>query len=256
MTYNIHGGHAKHGNRFSGAVGFCYESYEDRLIKDSVIKFLRQAGATAYDCTIDSGTSASNIIAKIKAKVNEHRADVNLSIHLNAIQKVNADGKTKGVECLVYSQTEPQLSIAKRICSNIAALGFTNRGVKTRTDLGVLKGTTNGGVNILVECFFCDDEDDFNQYKKVGVDAFGKAIAEGLLGKKIADNAEPSKTDKFTEFVCTINTDRLNVRKGPGTEYPIFMVVLRGYKYTIVDRIGDWGKLKSGAGWINLKYTK
>ena len=26
--------------------------------------------------------------------------------------------------------------------------------------------------------------------------------------------------------------------------------------YTIIEQKNSWGKLKSGAGWINLKYTK
>ena len=65
---------------------------------------------------------------------------------------------TKGVECCVYSVNTEAGRVANKICDNIAALGFTNRGIKARTDLGVLKGITNGGNNILVECFFCDDE--------------------------------------------------------------------------------------------------
>ena len=75
--------------------------------------------------------------------------------------------------------------MSTRICKNMNALGFTNRGNKVRTDLGVLKGIKNGGLNILVEIFFCDDQDDFNLYSKVGADAIGKAIAEGIVGKTI-----------------------------------------------------------------------
>ena len=57
------------------------------------------------------------------------------------------------------------------------------------SDLGILKGITNGGMNVLVEVFFCDDEDDFNMYAKVGCDAIGKAIAQGILGKAISESS-------------------------------------------------------------------
>ena len=52
-----------------------------------------------------------------------------------------------------------------------------------------------------------------------------------------------------------INTAVLNVRKGPGTNYPITTTVKRDQVYTIVEEKGGWGKLKSGAGWISLYYT-
>lgn len=57
-------------------------------------------------------------------------------------------------------------------------------------------------------------------------------------------------------YVVTINTDVLNVRSGPGTSYSITTQVREGDKYTIVEESKGWGKLKSGAGWISLEYTK
>lgn len=51
--------------------------------------------------------------------------------------------------------------------------------------------------------------------------------------------------------VYRVNVDELNVRQGPGTSYPIATVVHKGEAYTIVKMSGSWGKLKSGAGWIN-----
>ena len=50
----------------------------------------------------------------------------------------------------------------------------------------------------------------------------------------------------------------LNIRKGPGTEYDIVGAIKDHGKYTIVETKGNWGKLKSGAGWINCsdKYCK
>lgn len=191
--YTVHAGHAAKGHLFTGASGYCEESVVDRYIKDSVIKWLKVDGQLVADCTVDSGLSASNIITKIKKKINaEQNVTANISIHLNALKKSPKDGKIKGVECCVYSTGTKSADIGKAICQKIASLGFTNRGVKARTDLGVLKGITNGGANILVECFFCDDQDDYNLYAKIGADTIGKAIAEGVVGHSITIQSKPT----------------------------------------------------------------
>ena len=194
--YTVHGGHAKHGNKYCGAVGYISESLADRDITSAIIKAFRAAGHTAYDCSVDSGISQGNIISKIKKNINSHpNAKANISVHLNAVSKSKADGKIKGSEVIIYStQTEAEV-IAIKVCLNLKALGFTNRGVKVRKDLGILKGITNGGANILVECFFCDDQDDYNLYTKLGPDVIGKAIAEGVLGNRIETQPAKKKYD-------------------------------------------------------------
>lgn len=57
-------------------------------------------------------------------------------------------------------------------------------------------------------------------------------------------------------YLVKITASALNVRAGAGIGYKINTVVKRGEVFTIVSVAGDWGKLKSGAGWINLNYTK
>jgi len=64
-----------------------------------------------------------------------------------------------------------------------------------------------------------------------------------------------SSTDTKFPYIVQINTDVLNVRTGPGTNYQIHTKVTRGYKYTIVEESEGWGRLKSGSGWIDLSYT-
>lgn len=69
------------------------------------------------------------------------------------------------------------------------------------------------------------------------------------------------KTSLITSSVATgykvvITADALNVRAGAGTGYKINTVVKKGEAFTIVKEFNGWGKLKSGAGWISLKYTR
>ena len=47
-----------------------------------------------------------------------------------------------------------------------------------------------------------------------------------------------------------------NIRKGAGTSYPVVGCIWDKGIYTIVAEYNGWGKLKSGAGWISLAYTK
>ncbi len=52
--------------------------------------------------------------------------------------------------------------------------------------------------------------------------------------------------------VYKVIVDELNIRQGPGTGYSVAGSVHKGGVYTITQISGSWGKLKSGAGWINI----
>ena len=57
-------------------------------------------------------------------------------------------------------------------------------------------------------------------------------------------------------YVVRITASSLNVRAGAGTLYKINTVVHKNEAFTIVEEKNGWGRLKSGAGWISLSYTK
>ena len=60
----------------------------------------------------------------------------------------------------------------------------------------------------------------------------------------------------FTPYLVRITASVLNIRKGPGTTYAVTGQIKDRGVYTIVEQKGNWGRLKSGAGWISLSYTK
>ena len=72
-----------------------------------------------------------------------------------------------------------------------------------------------------------------------------------LVKNYISGGTTSTSTSTASLGVYRVNVDELNVRQGPGTSYPITTVVHKGEAYTIVKMSGSWGKLKSGAGWIN-----
>lgn len=57
-------------------------------------------------------------------------------------------------------------------------------------------------------------------------------------------------------YLVKVTTDALNIRQGVGTGTPVVGCIRDKGTYTIVETQGNWGKLKSGAGWICLDYTK
>ena len=59
-----------------------------------------------------------------------------------------------------------------------------------------------------------------------------------------------------TSFKVRVTADVLNIRAGAGTNFKINGAIKDKGVYTIVAESNGWGKLKSGAGWISLAYTK
>lgn len=57
-------------------------------------------------------------------------------------------------------------------------------------------------------------------------------------------------------YIVQVTASALNVRKEPNAKSKINTVIYKNEQYTIVEEKNGWGKLKSGRGWINLKYTK
>ena len=106
----------------------------------------------------------------------------------------------------------------------------------------------------------------YNPYKSAktcpGNNFWGKGCSKDGFAWFIQDvknyidgNKEEPKEEK-SEGIYRVRTDELNVRKGPGVNFEKTNEVHKGDAFTIVEINGNWGKLKSGIGWINLSYTE
>ena len=86
---------------------------------------------------------------------------------------------------------------------------------------------------------------------------YAKKCVDKNPGYKVYDaSGKVVYPEAVSTYLVKVNTAVLNVRKGPGTNYKIVTTVKKGDVYTIVGESDGWGKLKSGAGWIKLSYTK
>lgn len=65
-----------------------------------------------------------------------------------------------------------------------------------------------------------------------------------------------NKPVAFNPYKVQVTASVLNIRAGAGTNYKINGTIKDKGTYTIVEEKNGFGKLKSGAGWISLKYTK
>ena len=85
------------------------------------------------------------------------------------------------------------------------------------------------------------------------------AAIKGASGSQAGGNSSKGEASNGSYFVTT-TCDVLNIRSGAGTEHPVVGAIRekagKKKQYTIVEEKNGWGRLKSGAGWISLSYTK
>lgn len=184
MKIAVRGGH---NFQATGAVGLIDETTEDRKVKDSVIKYLKQLGHEVLDVTPGNMDSDSDLLYGV-SKANNWGAELFISIHFN--KAYNSYTGAIGSETWVYSKSDQfnDEVYAQRIVNGLGGLGFKNRGVKERTDLYELKNTKMPAV--IVEVCFVEATEDVALYKKLGSDLIGKNIAESIANKKIVEKVE------------------------------------------------------------------
>ena len=213
--FGVNDGHTLKGIG-SGAVGKINESEHTRKVGGELRRLLKAEGQVVHNCTVDKANSVNESLDLVVQQANRKELDWFISIHFNA-------GGGEGVE--VYTYEGRQYQDAIDVCKNIAALGFRNRGVKKGTGLYVIRKTK--AKSMLVEVCFVDTKD-ADKYLKVGYKAIAKAIAEGILGRKIKDNSGSSTTKPPS------NTNT-NFKVGD-------RVKITGSKYATGEMVSDWAK--------------
>lgn len=137
--------------------------------------------------TDNLGKTASESLSLRVKMANAWGAELFVSIHCNAFNR-----QAEGTETLVYSSTSKSVKYAEKIQKSIVkALGTTDRGVKERPDLYVLKKTTMAA--LLIEMAFIDNSKDALLLKN-RQDDFAKAIFEGITGEKAKESENVGQT--------------------------------------------------------------
>lgn len=272
-------GKSKTGGYDSGAVsGNCHEF----KIAKEIAKCAQEYYNRNYNeqCDLMNYEGDLYLTERIK-KVNASNYDFIAEFHLNA-------GGGTGTECYYYHGSRKSQKYADKICDYISAdLGIKQRasygddrafdtdkdgGDKTKLNasgkdyFAIIRDTKPCAV--LIETVFIDTVSDLNLVKTAaGQKKCGEAIAKAVASvrgvtKKTTStttNKAPvntAKTSGFSPYTVKVTSPALNIRSGPSIMNKIVGTIRDKGVYTIVDKKGSWGKLKSGAGWISLNYTK
>ena len=89
-----------------------------------------------------------------------------------------------------------------------------------------------------------------------GIGGVCKKKTEVKTVKKTDTSKQTTKASTTIEQKVKVTATALNVRLGPSTNNKIVTIIKKGEVYTIVEEKDGWGKLKSGAGWIMMKYVQ
>lgn len=230
----------------------------------------------AYNCEVlrvdDTTGKTDTSLANRCAKANSWGADVYISIHHNAGIKGGSGG---GTVVYYYSSKAERNKQAQALYNAVVGLtGLTgNRSSKVIKKAFYVVKRTNAPA-FLIENGFMDSSTDVPIIlSEAHADKTARGLLNFLIGtfglKEKSGSAASPEASKPTEeesgaafapYFVQIATPVLNVRAGAGTKYNKVTSVKMGEVYTIteekVNGSTTWGKLKSGAGWISLKYTK
>lgn len=252
-------GHGKSstGGYDSGAVSKDKKYHEFKIAKEITRHAYNYFKDNYGDCSIMNYEGNLYLTERIKA-ANSAGFDFIAEIHLNA-------GGGTGTECFYSKFSNKGKQAAISISNSIAkAFNKKNRGAKTKTNsagkdyFGIIRQTK--ATAVLVETLFIDSGDLYELTSYEGQQKCGKAIAEGIaealgIAKKAA--AAPTKpATKAEGYLVRITASSLFIRSGAGMNYGIKGYVKKNEVFTITETKGNWGKLKSGAGWVSLKYTQ
>nr|DAE48788.1 MAG TPA: Cell wall hydrolase autolysin [Caudoviricetes sp.] len=243
MIIGVDKGHTVQNGGVCGACGLLKESVENRPVGNKVIEKLKALGHTVIDCSCDYSKDRDEQLAAIVKKANAQKLDLFLSLHLNA-------GGGTGAEVYTTNTSGAKSEAKKLVDTYCNRTGFKNRGHKY-AEFYVLRHTVAPAM--LIEMAFVDTEADYKKWNDLGAELIANAIVEGITGQVVQE--KPVETPSTTSYTVKITADVLNVRAGAGTNYKVNTQVRKGEVYTIVGESNGWGKLKSGAGWISLKYT-
>ena len=199
---------------------------------------LRSAGfdvlLTRNNLTDNLGSSLSTSLSTRAKMANDWKADLFLSVHTNAFTNAQANG----TECYVYRLGNAAHPIATKINSAIVKkLATTDRGVKARPDLAVLKQTAMAA--ILIETAFISNPTDAEKLKN-RQDDFARAIAEAVCEHYGVNLSEPPKEVALTNKYSYDNTVKNMILDG----------------VTTVENMQYWEKVLDGREPMNREYVR
>lgn len=144
-------------------------------------------------------------------------------------------------------------------CSSLVAVCVNAAGIKISKDIytgNMVKALKATGY---FECLTDSKYLISDQYLKAGDILVCKGHTVMVLENGV-HSGKIVQQENGLEYRVRIIASALNIRKGPGISYEIVATARKGQIYTIAgeEKNGNtvWGRIKSGAGYISLKYAE
>ena len=177
---------AGHGGTDPGAVANgLYEKDINLALSNEVTRLLRAKG---YEVVNNRTTDVNRDINADVALANRSNVDAVVEIHMNS----NAGAPGTGTEAYYSINGGKGKELALAIVNNIAALGFVNRGIKTRINaagkdfFGIIRDTNAPAV--LAETAFINNPNDM---ALLDINKASQAIADGIMQVFPASSTQP-----------------------------------------------------------------
>lgn len=198
-----------------------------------------------YGLSMDSFRQA----VKAKMSVSSGGGGTTTAGELYRIRKSWADAKS---QIGAYKNKDSAINIARQ------NKGYNVYDSKGNVVYSSSSGTTSGGL-YRVRKSWADAKSQVGAFKDLGN---AKSECNKHAGYSVFDESgrcvysNGGSGSSSETYVVKVTTDALRIRAGAGTNTKQVGTIRDKGCYTIVETRGNWGKLKSGAGWICLDYTQ
>lgn len=256
------------------------EHYANVMVASKLYEKLKKRGfgvhRTGWNDTNAKDDKDTSITARQKS-VRNAKCDISISCHFNAYGSGAEFNTANGIGIYVHSTKANQLDSVKLatvlLDKLIAGTKQKNRGVNAGA-FGMCNAK-NMGVKgaVIVEFAFMTHEYEAQElmanekyceecaeelFKGV-CDYYGVDYKKEIVEDKKVDSPSVQPTNQSSkQYKVRITASALNIRKEASISSVVTGIIRDKGVYTIVEtsKDGKWGKLKSGAGWISLSYTK
>jgi len=240
---------AGHGGSDPGALGFGYRESDLNLqIAKKIESKLKSRG---IDVKMSRTSDIYYSLSERAEMANDYGADAFVSIHQNSAESASANG----IETYYNRNKEEEKPLSNDVQTQVInKTGATNRGVKNAEFTVLVKSNM---ISALVECGFISNESEVKNLSDSDYqDKLATGIADGienyLKSNVIIEESQITATGKV------INTDSLNVRKGPSTSFDIIGTLSGGEKVKIVAKSNNWYKIEYNGthGYVSASYIE
>lgn len=180
----------------TGANGYKFEDDLIRQVGSYLIPLLQNMGHEIVLTCPKKIYSVNDSLQQRCNKANSADADIFVSLHFNSFSVPSA----RGTEVWVTSTDSKLYDEAKAIASNIAKLGYVNRGVKCG-NFKVLRDTNMPAM--LIEGCFVSSKSDIENFN---AEKMANAIAQGLHGKLATPVVQVTPTKEKGTLTVLVDT--------------------------------------------------